>query len=838
MLSRTALLGLALYIFAAVSLALGLLPPVAAAALAAPYVLLVPVGVGLCACFGWRASVPPGIGRVQALLVAWFVGALLVIFAFVLLERHGLTGRFADLALAFFCVLAAAGLLRLRRAFELDLAAVRRVRLVALVALPAILLQYAAEIPVYSDFPVLDLFQRTHFHKGALEFAKYSVLNPFVADSYVPFQQLLLGLLARGAGVDPLVAEWTLPLAMTPLQVGAIYAVAVRITRSDAQLALAAGLFLAMSSVTNPTNGQLAAFGALLLFSLLPNPVSEDVKLRDQVIAVFFILVAIAAGIALGRLPVVAGFAAFAAVVGLASMPHANAAIARTAIIVLVVITVLPFHRAAMLFLPLVLLIQLILTLFFPLCVKKGAKLPAGILLGLSVLTLGMAGHIILRGGLQPEDEFGLWPLFDYALKPLAGKSMAYAKVDYDLAAGAGGRIALFEVARLFSCFCALVAAMLCCRVILSRATASRQSADLASGEASGVALLAVCLLVIAVTLTGFPFAHRGAFLVAALLAIATAMLLLTPAFDTQRRSPVAIAAIAVLLVYAGFLLTFASPVQLRRAEPFFERVAPLLALLLCSGLALFLWYLWKKSSIHLALALVAAVLFETNISRAYFKPYAFSNQTPPLNAAFSHFGHQELATADAIASKLTADTVLVSDPKTMALLGARTGLSPLVSFSNINTMLADTREVLASLLRAGARGAADDALCARLREVTDSYASAQFNYERALRIMKSGDEALRQLGYSRALLPRSSASPRFSIKANGLEGEPETYPDERQRFAVVISPDTLDWLDHPLHPSYFPAQRSVSEVADAVFAGGRRGALIGNAAVLDVSCK
>jgi hypothetical protein len=838
-LSRRVLAGSAAYLLVGVLLASGILPSLAAAILAGPFALLVPAGVGLLACFGWRGSIAPLIGRVQALLAAWLFGTLAIIYVFVLLERFGLTGRFADTALASFFVLGAAGWLRLQGQFSPDLTDRSMLRLVALVALPLVVVQYIAEIPLYSDFPVMNLFQRTHFHKGALEFAKFDLLNPFVADSYVPFQQLLLGLLARGAHIDPLFAEWVLPLVMAPLQVGAIFAIAGRLTNSSAQLCLSIALFLAMSRVTSPTNGQVAALAALLLMSFLLGPEEEN-KVGDRnFTSLPFCVATIAGALLFVRLPATVGLAVLLAVGLVASMPVLGAKAMRATMVVIVIFAAISFHRAAMLFVALVVAIQFAVAFFSRMHRSGDFRSLAVFSLALVLLVGGMAGWILFADGHHPEDEFGLWASFDFVLSPLAGKTMTLVTVDHDLAQGSGGRISLFEVARSLTLVGAVVGGLLFLRAIWLAIGARVAKMGEASAGAPGVVLMIVCLLLLGVALTGFPFIHRSSFLIATLLSVAVALFVGPAGTQATPASRPAIAGSVALLGYMGGVLAILLLVHDPRVEPFLARVFPLLFLLFAAGVATTAWCIRGGRSIGLGPVLVVAVLFEVIASRAYFKPYAFSSQTPPKGAVFSHFGQRELETTDSIVAQLELGTALVSDPKTMTIIGARSGLTPLVTLSNINTMADKTRTELELVLGNVVGGAPVSRICSGVRRISNSYASSQLNYERLRRLIPSGREALAVLGYDGALVARSVAPPRLTESAEATADseaiKSETLRD--QPFAIVISPDTLDWLDHPFDPLYFPARRDISEIEDVFRSYRSIGRRVGDAFLLLVRC-
>lgn len=829
---RHVLVGSAAYLFVWVLLASGFLPPLAAALLAAPFVLLVPAGVGLLAFFGWRGAIAEGIGRVQALLAAWLFGTLAMIYVFVLLERSGLTGRFADSVLTLSFLLSAGGWLRLRGQFTPSLNDLYMLRLVALVTLPLVMVNYIANISVYSEFPVMDLFQRTHFHKGALEFAKFDILNPFVADSYIPFQPLLLGLMGRGAHVDPIVAEWVLPVVLAPLQVGAIFVVACCFTKTRLQLALAIGLFLAMSTVTNLTNGDLASVAGLLLMSFLLEPADEHKEGSEKGAGVLFLLASIVGAIFFVKLPVHVALVVLLAAGLLVSMPVLDAKHTRATVIAILIFAAISFHRAGLLFVGLVVVIYFAVT-FYAWMLRKGAfRLLAINFLALLLLCAVMAGWILIQEGKHPRDEFGLWAIFDFVLLPLAGKSMTLVTIDNDLAQGAGGRISLFEVVRSLSMVGLLVSVLAFMRAIWPAIVGRNAKQGEANPEAGSIVPTIVCLLLLVVTLTGFPFVHRSAFLIVTLLSIALAVFVAPSSEETTPVGRLVIAGSIGLVGYMCVLLALLLLVHDPRIEPFLDRVFLLLFLLFAVGVAIAAWCILDRRRIWLGTVLVLSVLFEVQASHAYFKRYAFMNQTPTRDAVVSHFGHRELATADSIALKLDPGTLLASDPKTMALLGMRSGLNPLISFSNLNTMPDEVRKKLVGLLRTVAAGAPVSRICLELGGVSSSHQSSQMNYVRLRRLGLSGRESLDVLHYNDAVVARSvarSVAPPVITESTTLRG---------QLIAILISPDTVDWLTHPFDYLYFPARRDMSEIAYAFRSYGAMGSRVGDVFMLLVRCE
>lgn len=839
-LSRGVLAGVATYVFVALLLVSGVSPPLVSAVLAAPYALLVPVGLGLLLCFGWRGSIPAGIGRVQTLLLAWFVGTFVIVYTYVMGERYGLTEDIADILLPVICGLSAIGILRMRREISPNAGDLDVLRLVLLVGTSLTLFRYLAGIFVYSDFPVMDLFQRVHFHIGALEFAKHNVVNPFVANSYIPYQQLLLGLMARGAHVDPLMAEWVLPVALAPLQVSALFVVVERLTHSRWQLGLALGFGLALQGLSNPTNGDIAELAALLLLSLLVSGGWMGDSRLESVRKLAVVVASIGIGLVVLRAPIQIVGLVIAGLIMIGSAPHVGAAGAHATLISLAVLTTLAFHRGAVLFIALV----LGLYAFFAANAWLGKKrhLPrvtAWLSVGLLILVIGMVVRILLLHGSLPRDEFGLWSLFDYVLRPMIGKSMTDVLVDYDLAQGAGGRIALFEVGRRLSPLGVLIGGVFLLRTVWKAEVCRNNLVGDMADNAPGVALILACLLLLAMILTGFPFVHRAAFMIVVLFAIALARFMFPIGGSGWVQSSGRVVTAGLMVYMAGLLAAFVLGLG-APASPYFVRVYPLLLALLALGGVLAAWPSRGLLASRVGVGFLIAVLLEATALRTYFKPYTFANQTPPKTGAFSHYGHLELAMADQLASVLKGNAILVSDPKTMALVGARSGNPPLISFSNLNTMPDDKRRKLGDLLRTVVYGGADDGICWNAVRMVDADASGQVNYILARQILnlRKGRDLLAALNYDQALIPRSLVPESESISATTAVSGTVPRIEDIISFTVVISPDTLDWINHPFNPSYFPAQGNMTERTNLQVRFGDRGRLVGNAFVLSLECK
>lgn len=128
-------------------------------------------------------------------------------------------------------------------------------------------MHYFLSMVVYSD-SIIDLFQRVHFHAGAISFSEYSILNPFYANSYIPFQQVLLGLLSFFK-IDLLLMEWVLPLIFTPIKIVAIYLFIEKFIDDKRNQLICVGLIIAILGISNPTNGDISQIAIFIFLSFL-----------------------------------------------------------------------------------------------------------------------------------------------------------------------------------------------------------------------------------------------------------------------------------------------------------------------------------------------------------------------------------------------------------------------------------------------------------------------------------------------------------------------------------------------------------------------------------------
>lgn len=819
-------------------------------ALSAPLFLLVPTGFGLLLCFGWTATLPSQLTRVQGFLIAYLFGTLFLVYLYVILERYGFTQSCSGVVFSLVYVAAMLGYLRLRKILVLEGDSWANFKLLFVICVPLLALRYIDQYVDYFEYPVIDLFQRVHFHKGAFEFANFGSLNPFVADSYIPFQQLFLGLMIKYAHGDPLVAEWLLPLTMEPLRIAGIYVLAEKFTKTKIALGLTIGLGLALSAVTNPTNGSIAEIAALLMLSMLW-PYCLNARNRH----VMWVLVATTLTVILARwiyaLPVWASFLFLALVVPLALRFCRGIASLWVVPLLITALMMQPFHRGAMLFSGLIIGGGLFL-LYLRHKSEQGASDSRTLFFcgGLFAILVMMVVRIFAVGD-GAQDEFGLWFLFDYALKPLTGNTLFANEMSGDLISGVGGRVALFELARDMS-FLVISCCVLFWIVDLyghfKKTAFAPPFFEKVNHQQKNKkvihqhALLLMCFFIMACILSGFPFIHRAAFIPALLVIIVFSnyFSFYSPLLSKYMVSAVIVATFAYALLII-WIIFFAdqqgvSFLYVRFAEPV------LILLMLCFTVTLLFVYRsnHKNRKIWIAAWLVLTVLFEGVASKAYFKSYAFDSQKPISTDTLAHYDLNGLDIANMLRLEATFDSVLLSDPKTLSLLKARTGLNTIVPFSNLDTMPLSSKHKLQRILNEVESGQSEKLVCGKFRWLANHMGGGERNYV----VLKNeitkgnGSEALEILGFNNALLPKfvgiAEEQPLMPLSVEIEDGIVSRRPVE---LIIVYSPDTRAWLAD--RPSYFPISGSLPEkVATNISTYYRSAKLYKNTYVIKIQCR
>lgn len=772
----------------------------AAVLITAPNLLLLPLGFGLFLLFNTCGLKLYPLTRIQTLLFAYFVGLFVIILFFVASERYfGKYSRPDILIFPIWC-LSLLGLLRLRRLFVVSRDAWRQILVFIAIAGSLTVVRYCYSLVIYSQFPVTDLFQRVQFHGGAWEFSRNLELNPFVAASYIPYQQLQLGLLLRLTGADPLVAEWIWPIAMAPLQAAAIYALFSKLFSQRRACLLASAIALSQLSLTNPTNGTMAELASVTLMSFLLSRAQPTTSPRSNfAIKWGAISGGILLGLALNRLPLEIVLLSAAGLLVLNRIALSSTHLSLFAPLLTLSAVTLTFHRGALLYV--VLGTTAVMGYKYLVSTTLFSQARNMQILRVSVVTIFAvvavtAGTVLVIGKTAQTDTFGLFWIFDIILIPLTGKSLALVAGDGDLAPGVGARVALFELARAVSPFLLFIItsySILKC-IPLFR---NYRSFSLDARDRHVLTQALITFVIISLILTGFPFIHRAAFLVTLLVSASATNIFLSIRFNRTN----AIVALTLVTAYAMVVVAGAYVVAPHRVEPYLDRASSIFIML---GVTLAVVLLipvvglarrrWKLGGI-----LVLCIATEIALVTTYFKSYAFNNQPPPSAGPYASFDKRDLALAEFVNKYIDQSDVIVSDPKTMTFIRARTGRYSLLSTSNLDTVSPNQRSTLVSLMRRIVSGETE-AICNDLMTTLDKGASSIRNYDHAREITSfSGKSVLARLGYDNRLVPS------YDPELKTISPEELFAKSSPQTFVIIVSHATIDWLESPETLRYFP---------------------------------
>jgi hypothetical protein len=719
---------------------------------------LLPLGTGLLL----TRPLARGLTRTQLLLLSYLVGLVAIACVFVSRERGWGFNSPPDLIDLGVFLAAAAGFVLARRVFRWD-AAARSATREFMCVLPFFAVGFALRFGTFSDYPLTDLFQFTHLMKAALEFGRFDRVNPFTADSYAPVLPVVDGVLVRALAYDPLQGHWFVSaLSVAPKFLALRAAMLATLEGGKARTFALAAAACFLSPVAS-TNGELAMLGALLLFACIAGGGGEH-RARGALAVLVVVVGYAAAHLAVRRLDPLAYLAVMLLACALPRIAIAgrHSVVAPIGLLP-IVLALAPMHRSALVFVPVGATCAWLLAVARERAMAGTMirrALPA--ITGASTAAAGI-GVAVLAVFLiyNPDQELRDNSLSRWVTATILGTDLS---ANADVLLGSGPRVALFELARAMSPSFALttgLAMFLAWRAARNRRD-SAEAADVAAAAHYAMSAWLIALALFAMLLVGFPFAYRAGFFVVVLLAIAlgTAM----EVVQCQKEEGVGVRALlAAALVYIAVIV------------PIAYQCAPWAGCQRSEYLEMARSYVWILGGVCVVAALTAIVVsrlrhlpdsavplilsllfaFEFSVLTAYFMPYHYGPVDRSASAV-GHLGREEIDLAARL-RPLGADTVLLSDPHTLANLKALTGLNGLLTASNLDTIRPQARAKLREWLRAVLERGGASEMCAphsplRIREAATA---REFDYWLTRRAWPSlsGRDALRKFGYRDALI-------------------------------------------------------------------------------------
>src|SRR3989344_23097 len=801
--------------------------------LVAPLYILVPAGLALLlfSVGGGSAILRKAIGKSSTFILSYVVGCVIITLIFFLREKYRLTVVvISDIYIALH-VAALFGFLRNKDIFKPNGNSWGDSKLLVMVT-PLFLVTYGIVYLVFSDYPLRDVFQETHFMKGALGLSRFDVLNPFSTDSYIPVIQTMNGMLHHYYGYDLLRTQWITP-AVAFVFFFLILNATVRsfgLTESAHWIALPICMIF-VGGTWLFSNGVLASLISLLFFPLYAYA-ENDPKQRayDKYLFVFISAITLFTvyklkGFFFSYEVILVLLVAGALLAGL--FIRRRRLLVATYAAVLIAICLPLLHRGSLLFASIVFVLVIARRLFIPR--KMGAALLQRTR-KVYVASLFVSILVAVMGGSVMLNEFGytsyrpdLFTIFNFVSEKVLGSA-----INTEILLGVGERVALIEMARLIT----PLAAVLMCGGFLAYSAVLFYRHSMAFVQAEqltvtkdgeflhGAAWLWVtaCILILFI-LTGFPYAYRAGFIPAILLAIFLAKLvqffLVAWKADHQRRF-FSIIMVIMILAYTAIAAFVAYGVRLNELDienPYLRWFHPW-ELVFFAALALiaisFIVARKQKYGVFLLVGfLFVSLLLDKELLAIRLMGYSYGKDVPQNMVAVSHYTRLELDVADALFT-LPQTTVLVSDPYTLSIMRAKTGLESIVTYSNVDILSPRAERKLKSILNT-------------------IFLKPQLNSEIRIRhvcqtLLSLANDGASELNYAQAVL--SGGYPLIPPKVSELRGtavdstlqneDPKQawasqFVDPNSKipwvFVAVVSEKSIRWASLPVGErlGYFP---------------------------------
>jgi hypothetical protein len=669
----------------------------------APLYVVLPTGIGLLVVAPvWKRSalaawLPHGL----ALAAAAFIGLVAITYVYLLVNT---VVWLEPVYLRVYLLLHAASLAGywVGRSLLIADADMRVLGTHLLLALPFAALSYWFYYLQFASPPLRDVFQEVHFIKGAMEIARYGFYNPMAsALSYIPLLQFNFAQLHRFYGYDLLNAQWLQPWVMFPLHFVAYRALVGSLIQDTRVQAIAMVL---MAGTLQPmlfsVNGSLQLSMCVLLLGLLiRNPAARGPGAALALTMSMVVLLGLYMGLVhLDFERVAAGWSVAACALPLAALLAGRSSLLVIAFLLFFCVTAFTVHRGIILFLPSILFayVAYAVTMALGGRVRDRSKIAIVISLAAGTLLLLVPQwiHALLSKMNVVENDASV----KYALAELMGRF----GFDAQIVAANSALVSLAEWLRQVPVYAHLALAVLALWFLAhfrrgeqpaNRTAVAGASTRLAEADLPFY-LGAMLIVYVAVALSPVPFAYRGLYFPALFMAMALAWLLIycldaaTDELRARRQRWLIVGTLGYLTISSFALYGYDFTLS-RNANSYLDASAANLKALLAAAvvLAVVCFFIMNRA---LATATIAALIaLASHIDKvtltAYLYPYSYRAELP-ADGVISHYAAEELAAADRM-SELGYNTVLVSDPYTLGIFRARTGLNGLYSYANLDTL-------------------------------------------------------------------------------------------------------------------------------------------------------
>lgn len=677
----------------------------------APLFVLVPLGLGLSMtrlCLGSLFE-RRAVARLPVLLISLFVGFTGQTIVYQQLERFDVLQRIYPVLYPLALCVAAFSFYQRKELFRIASSKSDWLANLTIIT-PLVALAYTFNFLKFSQYPLRDIFQETHFMKGAMELARFHFLNPFTADSYIPLLQVHLGLLQDWYGYDLLASQWILPVLFAVVRYTSLHCFFSAVTDSKLTQTIAGGLaVITLQNLFSSTNGDMLFSVCLVLISLLIRSQADSPPYRMG----WLVNVALMAfSMVLYQFSTVQTIGIFWAVTaaGIAwysrAAPGASAVVAQS---ILLCATGVVLHPAmALLYLVCSLGIVGIHQVMLSGWPRWSETIQIRLLAGLIVVTgaLGVLFGGLLRQGFFASGGGSTLILLDVA-EWILGREITGAE---------GLRNTLIEWVRLAPPALFVACAFLATSWVISvwRSKTSTWEGISSLGTKLCVSLppsmlfaWAGCLAGLLLSFSGLPYFHRALYFPLVLLCLFVAILI-----REEIARYLAVGKRGILLKYGILLLCYlvisgrygykVASLGGPSSIPYIQALSPyfgiaVLGVLGLLGAASVARVPWRVTVLTLSILFVVLASDKFAI-KSYGYRYSYGDNWS-RERPISHYTVAELELAARI-RHLPLNTILLSDPYTLSIIEAQTGLNGLYSFSNLGVMQEEYREGLRRILR------------------------------------------------------------------------------------------------------------------------------------------
>lgn len=663
----------------------------------APLYFLVPTGIGLCvfSIFGTHKKLLKSITRMQLILSSTFLGFVLISLAYTRLNNRDFLPGCFFLVYPLINIISLVGFYHVRQILEAS-DRFRSMLKTIMVLSPVFLINYYFHYIHFSPFPLRDIYQEVHFMKGALEFSKYYILNIPSCPTYFALLPVHSGLLHHFFGYNLINSQWILPAYLFFFHIICFYCFYSSFVRDQFTFNAALGLSAVFVSMCFSNTNNSYLLGLTLVFFAVLVVVNKG---RTKAMPVFLELMGLCV------LSIILYLNRKTPSIGGTVLPYLTSCLLLMllisyfdyhrflpfAFVVLILLIAPQYHRAASLYIPLMLVIYGIYFACFQWRLidiprLKKAILKKLILYSIILFPVGIA-LVMLTAQIRPS----LFPQLKSFLNVI---SVSIVQQEVSTNPWLFGTIA--EWIRLTPPVVYIMFVFLLILLFKERRThLARAHID------SNLSYIIFCL-VSTVLPIGFCFSpllsiHRLSIFPILMIFALTAFLFkfyYESYFKAGRYSrslllvPVSII-VYTLIARIVYNLPWKSP---GIKSPYVAELFPITEICIAVMLLLLLVLMlhWKVSLVGILVLVIVILGFVVDrfniITKLYASPYGYNLPKP---RAISHYTVLELRTAEQLGRCVKSPRYLMlSDPYELGIFEARTGLNGFYSFANLGELM------------------------------------------------------------------------------------------------------------------------------------------------------